>query len=60
MFKAGDPLAKRIRCEKAERMFLASFVSDLSGVPSRQVRYASPRELEQALNIALLVQEAER
>jgi hypothetical protein len=39
-------------------MLLASFVSGLSGIPGRQVRYANPRTMEQALMIALSVQQA--
>src|SRR5215469_4346225 len=58
--KAEDPVAQRVHNENAERMLLASFESGLTGVPGRQVRYANPRTLEQALEIALSVQEAER
>jgi hypothetical protein len=41
-------------------MLLASFVSGLTEVPGRQVRFANPQDLELALRIALTVQEAER
>ena len=41
-------------------MLLASFVTGLIGTPGRQVRYASPQHLDQALKIALSVQEAEK
>ena len=58
--KVDDPLAQRIHCENAERMLLASFVAGLTGVPGRQVRYANPQTMEQALKIALSVQEAEK
>ena len=46
--------------ENAERMLLASYVAGLIGVPGRQVRYASPVSVEEAIRIAVSVQEAER
>jgi hypothetical protein len=58
--KVNDPLAQSIHYENAERMLLASFVAGLTGVPGRQVRYANPQTMEQALKIALSVQEAEK
>jgi hypothetical protein len=41
-------------------MLLASFVAGLFGLPGRQVRYANPQTLDQALKIALSVQETEK
>jgi hypothetical protein len=41
-------------------MLFENFVSELTGFPGRQVRFANPQDLEQALQIALTVQEAER
>ena len=58
--KVDDPLAQRIHYENAERLLLASFVAGLTGVPGRQVRYANPQTMEQALQIAITVQEAEK
>ena len=46
--------------ENAERVLLASYVAGLIGVPGRQVRYASPVSVEEAIRIAVSVQEAER
>jgi len=60
MCKTGDPVAQRIHRENAERMLLASFVAGLAGAPGKQVRYASPRDIQTALSIALAVQEAEK
>ena len=60
MCKISDPVAQRIHRENAERMFLASFVAGLTGTPGKQVRYASPRDIGQALTIALAVQDAEK
>jgi len=44
--KADDPLAQRIHREKGERMLIASFVSALTDLPGRHVRYASPQTLK--------------
>jgi hypothetical protein len=58
--KVDDPVSQRIHHENAERMLLAAFVNGLSGTPGRQVPYANPQTVDQALKIALSVQEAER
>jgi len=55
-----DPVAQRIHNENAERMLLASFVTGLTGIHGTQCRYANPQNTDQALRIALSVQEAER
>ena len=60
MCKVDDPVAQRIHGENAERMLLASFVAGFTGVGGKQVRYANPRNLGQALSVALAVQEAEK
>jgi hypothetical protein len=60
MVKTNDPLAQRVHCENAESMLLATFISGLTGTPGRQVRYANPQTLGQALKIALSFQEAEK
>jgi hypothetical protein len=41
-------------------MLFASFVTGLAGTTGRQVRYANPQTMDQALKIALSVQEADR
>jgi tRNA A37 N6-isopentenylltransferase MiaA len=58
--KSDDPQAQRIHQENVERMLLASFVAGLFGAHGRQVRYANPQAMKQALTIALSVQEAEK
>ena len=58
--KSSDPLVQQIHRENAERMLLASFGASLGGVPGKQVRYANPQTTEQALAVALSVQEAEK
>jgi hypothetical protein len=54
--KVDNPLAQSIHYENADQMFLASFVSGLTGVPGRQVRFQKPQTLDQALKIAHSVQ----
>ena len=58
--KVNDPVAQRIHYENADRMLLASFVAGLAGIPGRQCRFSNPQDLDQALKIALSVQEAEK
>jgi hypothetical protein len=41
-------------------MLLANYVAGLKGVPGKQVRYASPVSLEEAIRISVSIQEAER
>ena len=60
MCKVGDPAVQRIHRENADRMMLASFVSGLSGVVGTEVRYQAPRDIAQAVSLALAVQEAEK
>jgi len=60
----GEEQIKRSPCTantpgNADRMCLASFVAGLSGVVGRQLRYAHPRTLQVALNLALAVEDAE-
>jgi hypothetical protein len=58
--KVEDPLAQAIHYQNAERMLLANFISGLAGEPGRQVKYANPSTMEQALRIALSVDEAQK
>jgi hypothetical protein len=58
--KVDDPLAQAIHYHNAKRMLLASFTSDLVGEPGRQVKYANPSTMEQALRIALTVEQAQK
>jgi len=60
MSNVNDPVAQRIHGEDADRMCLASFVTGISGVVDRQVHYANPMSLHEALNLALAVDEAEK
>jgi len=56
--KVEDPVAQRIHNGNSERMLLASFVTGLVGHPGTQCHYANPQSMDQALKIALTVQEA--
>jgi len=47
--KVEDPVAQRIHNENSERMLLASFVTELTGNPGTQCRYANPQSMDQAL-----------
>jgi len=58
--KVDDPQAHRIHQENAERMLLAAFVSGLTGTPGKQCRFSNPRNIQQALSIALTVDQAEK
>ena len=49
MRKIDDPVAQRIHRENADCILLSSFVAELGGI-GKQVRYASPRDIEQALS----------
>jgi hypothetical protein len=60
MCKVSDPLFQHIHRENIERMNLARFVASLAGVPGKQVRYANPQTMQQALTIVLSAQEAEK
>jgi len=58
--KVDDPQAQRIHQENAERILLAAFVSGLIGMPGKQCRYSNTQNLQQALSIALTVEQAEK
>ena len=60
MSKVNDPVAQQIHQENADCMCLASFLAGLSGVVGREVRYAHPKNLHETLNLALVVDDAEK
>jgi hypothetical protein len=60
MGKTDDPVAQRKHRENAERMLLASFISGLAGKVGKHVRYQTPRNLEQTLQIALALQKKKK
>ena len=50
---------QKVYYEQAERMLLSSFTSGLLGNAGKQVRYALPRTLDEALKIAITVDQAD-
>jgi hypothetical protein len=58
--KVDDPQAQHIHQENAERMLLAAFVSGLTGTPGKQCRFSNPQNIQQALSVALTVDQAEK
>jgi hypothetical protein len=46
--------------EQAERMLLASFIYGLAGQPGKQTRYVAPSTVQEALKIALLLEQEEK
>jgi hypothetical protein len=57
--KVDDPVLQKCHYDQAERMMLAAFISGLIGNPGQQVRFKMPQTLEEALQIAITVYEAE-
>jgi hypothetical protein len=51
---------QKLHYEQAERMLLASFTAGLIGTAGRQVRYAMPKSVDEALKIAITVDQAEQ
>ena len=60
VLKVNDPVHQKFYYQQAERLLLSSFIAGLFGTPGRQVRYARPSSLEEALQIAISVDQAER
>jgi hypothetical protein len=58
--KVDDPVVQRIHNENVAHMLFASFVMGLTGIPGTQCRYANTQSMDQAVRIALSVQELER
>jgi hypothetical protein len=54
--KVDDPALQQCHYEQAQ---LASFISGLIGNPGQQIRFRMPQTLEEALQIAVTVHEAE-
>jgi hypothetical protein len=58
--QSDDPVVQGVHRENAERMLLASYISGLEGIPGKQCRYASPNSIQEAIRIAVSVDEAEK
>jgi hypothetical protein len=57
--KVEDPILQKCHVDQADIMLLAAFMSGLIGNPGQQVRFKMPQTLEEALQIATTVYEAE-
>jgi hypothetical protein len=57
--QVDDPAIQKIHYEQAERMLLATFTAGLLSAAGRQVRYAMPRTMDEAIKIAITVNQAE-
>jgi hypothetical protein len=57
--KVEDPLLQKFHYDQAQRMLLSSFTAGLGGNSGQQVRFKMPTTVEQALQIAITVFEAE-
>jgi len=55
-----DGAAQRIINEEAERRLVAAYINGLFGLVGQQVRYRMPQTLEEAVRIAVTVNNAER
>jgi hypothetical protein len=54
-----DESARKVCNEQVERMLLASFTSGLQGNPGKHTRFSMPSTLEDAIKIAVTVEQAE-
>jgi hypothetical protein len=54
-----NPALQKLYYEQAERMLLARFMSGLTGTTGRQVGFAMPKSVDEALKIAITVEQAE-
>jgi hypothetical protein len=57
--QVGDPELQKLHYQQADRMLLASFTAGLAGTPGRQVSFSMPKNLEEALKVAITVDQAE-
>jgi hypothetical protein len=57
--KVEDPQLKKFHYDQAERMLLLTFITRLAGNPGHQVKFQMPPTVDQALQIAVTVFEAE-
>ena len=58
--RVDDSLDQRIHNEIVERKLLVILVAGLTGSPGRQVRYRNPQTFQEAISVALSVQESEK
>lgn len=58
--RVDDPQLQRFHYDQADRMILSTFISGLIGNPGQQVRFRMPKSVEEAVQIAVTVYEAEK
>jgi hypothetical protein len=58
--KVDDPVLQVFHYEQAERMILSTFISVLLGSPGQQLRFRMSTTVEEAVQIAVTVFEAEK
>jgi hypothetical protein len=51
---------REVYYKQVERMLLASFTAGFFGTPGKQTRFAAPPNMQEALKIAMSVEQAER
>ena len=56
----GDEATQRVINEEAERRLVAAYINGLAGVVGQQVRFRMPHTLEEAMQVAVTVSNAER
>jgi hypothetical protein len=55
-----DEATERIINEEAERRLVAAYINGLAGIVGQQVRFRMPHTLEEAVQVAVTVSNAER
>jgi hypothetical protein len=56
----SDEATQRIINEEAERRLVAAYINGLAGLVGQQVRFRMPSSLEEAVQVAITVSNAER
>jgi hypothetical protein len=57
--KVENPVLQKFHYDQAQRMLLSTFIAGVSGNPGQQLRFQMPATVEEALQIAVTVFEAE-
>jgi len=57
--KVEDPLLQKYHYDQAQRMVLSTFIAWVSGNPGQHLRFQMPATVDEALQIAVTVFEAE-
>ena len=57
--KVEDPLHQKFHYDQTQRMLLSTFIAGLGGNPWQQLRFQMPATVDQAIQIAIRVSEAQ-